>query len=286
VVQSLSFWDRDPEGGILWWAGEVGGFETVAVGGGVVRGVEEAGIGRGRGQGGQGGQGTRVQAAARFDAVAVNVPVYLTWLRERVVEKGGVFIRATVPVDRGLVGALEVARATVRRITGREGDVFINATGLGAGKLCGDEKCRPVKGQTVLVRGEADAIWTRLGEGYIAYVIPRPGSGTTVLGGTKEVGTWDERVSEEVTRRILEGAKGLAPELLTGRDGGFEVVSAQAGFRPGREGGARVEVERVGGFRVVHAYGVDGAGYQNSVGLAKEVEGLVQSVLGEDKAKL
>ena len=50
----------------------------------------------------------------------------------------------------------------------------------------------PVRGQTVLVTGEARGVRTRVGSGKeeIAYVIPRKGSGMTVLGGTKEVGVW------------------------------------------------------------------------------------------------
>ena len=58
----------------------------------------------------------------------------------------------------------------------------------------GDEDVYPVRGQTVLVKGEAQAVRTRLGgkEGGtgVAYVIPRAGSGTTVLGGTREMGVW------------------------------------------------------------------------------------------------
>lgn len=58
-------------------------------------------------------------------------------------------------------------------------------------------------------------------------MIPRPGSGTTILGGTKEEGVWDERPDEAVTERILRLNSWQMPELLTGRDGGFEVLSVQ-----------------------------------------------------------
>jgi D-amino-acid oxidase len=51
----------------------------------------------------------------------------------------------------------------------------------------------------------------------------------------------------------------------------------QCGLRPGRKGGPRVEQEVLDGgrVRVVHAYGHAGAGYQNSVGSARKVVGLV-----------
>ena len=62
-------------------------------------------------------------------------------------------------------------------------------------------------------------------------------------------------MSNETTNAILEGCKGLAPELLT-KDGSFEVLSVQCGLN-----GPRVEVEVVDGTnRVVHSYGHAGAG--------------------------
>lgn len=75
-------------------------------------------------------------------------------------------------------------------MAGRRVDVFVNATGLGARELVGDRRMFPTRGQTVLVRGEAAAARTRVGKGYITYCIPRPGSGMTILGGTKEVRDW------------------------------------------------------------------------------------------------
>lgn len=66
-------------------------------------------------------------------------------------------------------------------------DLFVNATGLGARSLVPDEFLYPVKGQTVLVKGEAREAKTTDRN---RYVIPRPGSGTTILGGTREVGVW------------------------------------------------------------------------------------------------
>ena len=64
---------------------------------------------------------------------------------------------------------------------------FVNATGLGARSLVGDENVFPTKGQTVLVRGELTFAKTTDRN---LYVIPRPGSGTTILGGTREDGNW------------------------------------------------------------------------------------------------
>lgn len=144
----------------------------------------------------------------------------------------------------------------------------------------------PTRGQTILVRGEASKASTFEGIGRIYYVIPRKGSGTSVLGGTMQPGNWDVEPDEETTREILKGCKVLAPELLSG-EGEFEVLNVLVGLRPSREGGARVEREVVEGegrrWRVVHAYGHSGAGYQNSVGVARKVVRLVGEFEGVEK---
>jgi D-amino-acid oxidase len=79
------------------------------------------------------------------------------------------------------------------------------------------------------------------------YVVPRPGTGTTILGGCKQVGNWSEEVDKELNERIVARMKrfGLCDELR-GQGGDFEVLSYQVGFRPGRTGGPRVEVEDKG----------------------------------------
>jgi D-amino-acid oxidase len=48
----------------------------------------------------------------------------------------------------------------------------------------------PTKGQLVVVKGEAERVAMILGGSLDAYVIPRPGSGTTVLGGCRLAGDW------------------------------------------------------------------------------------------------
>ena len=84
------------------------------------------------------------------------------------------------------------------------------------------------------------------------------------------------------TKEILEAAKAWAPELLNWK-GEFEVLSEQVGLRPGRKGGARVEIEELeaGELVVCHAYGHAGAGYQNSIGSAQKVVRLLGEFFGE-----
>ncbi|KAK0255163.1 hypothetical protein B0A54_16286 [Friedmanniomyces endolithicus] len=268
LYDSFKYWDF-PVKERIWWAPYVKDYRVLADHQESFRSInertpEDAG---------------KIQAAVAYRAVAVNVPQYLLYLQERARKADTVVIKARLPVERGLQHTLEAAEQEAMNQGRSKVVCFVNATGLGAAKLCGDEAMYPIRGQTVLVKGEAKTIFTRSGVDYGAYCIPRPGSGSTILGGTKEKDVWSETPDPEVTEQILKHAALNIPELMTGPDGGFEVISVQCGLRPGRYGGARVEIERVGGKRVVHAYGHAGGGYQNSVGSARLTLRLVEESL-------
>ena len=96
-------------------------------------------------------------------------------------------IKARLPTEKGFAEALNSATKLLKKNSLSEADVFTNATGIGARALADDKDVYPTKGQTVLVKGEAKYAKT-MDEN--TYVIPRPGSGTTILGGTREVGNW------------------------------------------------------------------------------------------------
>ena len=227
----------------------------------------------------------RITAGAKFDSVAINVPRHLLHLLRQAQDMGAVIIQQRLEIrpdqanadrERSLTSVLQAAEAVIKdrearnEVQSSRVDVFVNAMGLTAGRICADENMYPIKGQTVLVKGEAKAIRTRQGkrangEKYIAYCIPRPGSGTTILGGSKEEGNRNGDVDGSITKCILSDCRILAPELMTGKNREFEVVSAQVGLRPARRGGARLEGEIVGGRPVVHAYGHSGAGSVHSL---------------------
>lgn len=212
--------------------------------------------------------------------------MYLQYLLDTAISLGSTTIRATLPRSTTLAGTLRYATDIVRSKSPSPPsiDAFINATGLGARELVPDSTMFPIRGQTVTVKGEAKGITTihfatpttKFGpsDPTTVYVLPRPHSGTTILGGTKQKGDWNAEPDPETARKILENAKEWAPELLNER-GEFEVLSSQVGLRPGREGGARVELETVGDFVICHAYGHASSGYQNSVGSARKVVRLI-----------
>ena len=234
----------------------------------------------------------------------INTPVYLQYLFDTAVKLGATTVRETLPKSSTLEGVLRHATEIIQFHNLRSSspdvpspprpkiDAFVNATGLGARSLLPDQTVYPIRGQTVTVKGEAKCITTieskptssarrslEPSEPNIIYALPRPHSGTTILGGTKQAGNWNTTPDSKTTKRILENAKRWAPELLNAK-GEFDVVSVQVGLRPGRTGGARVELETLGGFVVCHSYGNAGAGYQNSVGSAQKVVKLLHKHFG------
>ncbi|CZR66903.1 related to D-amino-acid oxidase [Phialocephala subalpina] len=234
----------------------------------------------------------------RYKSVCFDPPRHLEYLFERVKGLGARLVKTRVDTSSGLEGGVKDAK----RQAGVEGiDIFafINCSGLSARHFLPPEeegKLFPVRGQTILVKGEAEKMMTYVGipgnpDEEMLYVVPRPGSGTAILGGCKQINNFSTEVDEELNRRIIEGVKKhkLCEELRDKETGEFEILSYQVGFRPGRKGGARVEVERDGGVGegkvdgtwVVHSYGHAGAGYQGSVGCAERVVELVASLDGE-----
>jgi len=275
--ESRNFWGKEgveTEGGDgvgLWWSrsGVVDGFSTLSqdeLPEGAVMGV-------------------------KYRSICINVPRYLGYLYERIQELGAKVVKGTFDTSHGLEGAVASAKEILKENgVGEDVDVVINCTGLSSRLFLPAqeaEKLFPIRGQTVLVKGEA-----RIARTYtdfsddseeLLYVIPRPGSNTTILGGCKQVDNLNVEIDEELSQRILERVKEfeLAEELRTGDGREFEVLGTQVGFRPGRKGGPRVESERVGSDWVVHSYGHGGGGYQCSVGCAEEVVGLIEKLVDE-----
>lgn len=267
MQDSYHFWDGRPED--LWWSPHVKDFKQLSTVLDPVRRINQETT----------ADAPMIQWAAYCRAPSINVPQYLLYLQERARSLGVSVMKATLPTESGLEKALEAAENTAKANGVSQVDCFVNASGLGAGKLCGDEAMYPIRGQTILVKGEAVATRTRYGEEY-TYCIPRPGAGMTILGGTKQSHDGSKDVDPQTTRSILERNESLVPELLTGPNGSFEVISEQCGLRPGRKGGTRMEKETVGGRKVVHAYGHASGGYQNSIGSARLVVQLVTETTG------
>jgi len=192
----------------------------------------------------------------KYTTLAMNPTILLPWLKARLVKRGVKFIRKVVK-------SFDEARA----ISGAR--IIVNASGLGAKELAGDEAVMPIRGQTMFVKTGFNELVMKEGSEY-TYVIPRMGSGGVILGGVKSE-RLDGEVDQELKVSILGRVNRVTGDAFEGLDveGGVEDI---IGFRPGRRGGLRVERER----DVVHAYGMAGAGYIYSFGVAEKVRELLE----------
>lgn len=210
----------------------------------------------------------------------INAPMYLEYLRDTAKSLGATTISASLPQPSTIAQTLRATSGFVQANSTKATVIagFVNATGISAKYLVPDDRVYPASGQTVTVKGEARRITTvdAFPDGNspesptITYILPRPHSDTTIIGGTRRADDWNTIPNEKTTKEILERAKAFAPELLD-ESGNFIVQSVQVGLRPSRHGGARVELEEVESMVVCHEYGHAGAGYQNSIGSARKV---------------
>lgn len=164
---------------------------------------------------------------------------------------------------------------------------MVNCTGLGASTLGGveDTTVVPARAQIVIVRNDAgkmmDFSGTDDGDGEACYIMTRAAGGGTILGGCYQKGNWESQVDPNLAVRIMKRAVAACPALTQGKGiEGLDIIRHGVGLRPVREGGTRVEKERIGGEWVVHNYGAGGAGYQSSYGCALNAVSLVDEMLG------
>ena len=175
----------------------------------------------------------------------VEMPVYLRWLTARVEALGG-------SITRMNLSALPSGDALV-----------VNASGIGARLLGGDQTVAPVRGQVVLVEQVGIDHWWIDAE-TPAYVVPR--SRDVVLGGTADVGEWSRTPDAATAEAILASAAEIEPRLA-----GARILRHKVGLRPGRP---TVRLERDGG--VIHCYGHGGCGVTVSWGCADDVVDLAR----------
>lgn len=158
-----------------------------------------------------------------------------------------------------------------------------------------DSNVYPGRGQTVLVRSEPGVMITVSGtddgSDEATYIMQRAVGGGTMLGGCLQHSSWESQPDPNLAQRIMQRSIDLCPSLApkTGKVSELSIIRHGVGLRPMREGGPRVEKEKIEGLWVVHNYGHAGYGYQSGWGSAWEAESLVLEVLQQShspKAKL
>lgn len=112
------------------------------------------------------------------------------------------------------------------------------------------------------------------------YIMQRAAGGGTILGGTYDKNNWESVPDPNIANRIMQRAVKLCPELAGGKGvPGLSVIRHVVGLRPYREGGVRVEREKLDADTdIVHNYGHAGWGYQGSYATAQRAVELVKGI--------
>lgn len=111
-------------------------------------------------------------------------------------------------------------------------------------------------------------------------LIHNPSGGGTLIGGSYQKGNWESQFDPNLANRIMKRAVELCPGLTGGK--GIEhlsIIRHGVGLRPLREGGVRLEKEKIDDVWTVHNYGHGGYGYQSSYGCSQVAAKLVEEAL-------
>lgn len=152
-------------------------------------------------------------------------------------------------------------------------EIVFNCSGLGASKLGGveDSKCHPTRAQVTVIRApHLEGVRLHWNES-ANYMIKRPFSGDEViLGGFYQPKNYNRDVNGYETKDILKRVTECFPILKEGQSiKDLDILREVSAFRPGREGGVRIEKESISGKTVVHNYGAEGTGFVQGLGMAR-----------------
>ena len=196
----------------------------------------------------------------RFAVPLVEMPAHLPWLAAELERRGGTH-------ERRRVESLSDA--------GRDADLVVHCSGLGARALARDTSVVPVRGRIVRVANPGLTLSVRDEQhpDGRAYVHPR--AEDCILGGTLDEDEWDTRPDPAASAAILRRCADLVPAL---RDA--EVLEHVTGLRPARPE-VRLEAEPATADRppVIHDYGHGGSGITLCWGCAHDVADLATEVM-------
>ncbi|SCU78083.1 LAME_0A03224g1_1 [Lachancea meyersii CBS 8951] len=227
-----------------------------------------------------------VASGFQYDTYCLNAPEYLNFLMSQVKQ-----LCETHQVELFMNRMTLQSLSQVHDICPSNSVVF-NCSGKGL-QYDGtyDPKCFTIRGQTLLLNAPQDTKYSSLTvthqdrHGNWTFVIKRPAkhgqNAQYILGGTKQLDFDGVAPRESDTRAILERGRILFPELMVGND--FSIARVNVGFRPAREGGSRVDLERTPRGPVVHSYGLGGMGFETSLGVAKHALQLYRGEISRAK---
>ncbi len=184
--------------------------------------------------------------AVKFDCYLCNTAVYMSWLVEDLKSRG-------VEFELARVDGLDDLEVLARPF-----DVVLNCTGFSS--LFPDPELYPVSGQSMFVPMDDDAPQRRFGLGAGHHAIFRHQRGfylgsyflTRKLYGIPRKDLYRQSIdfAGGSYRQLCESVGEEAPSIDVSR-----VERVNAGIRPFRTTGPRVEFESIGGLSIVHNYG-------------------------------
>lgn len=229
-----------------------------------------------------------------FDGFVIRTSYYLTFLINEMWKMAGPIASANpfsgVPGKNGShASRFNLKRFTLTSIkeafnlhANGKADIVVNCSGLAVKDLedlesSEKEKMIPIRGVVFVVENNTNLDRITIVEtgkdepaDETLYIMPRR-EGELIIGGCFQKGNYSETIEPELKNRILGRAKKYLPEFDWSN---IKIVREQVGFRPFREGGYRIE--RQG--KTVHCYGMAGAGFQSSWGIAEKALKLVEEL--------
>ncbi|KAK5937429.1 hypothetical protein PMZ80_010436 [Knufia obscura] len=233
----------------------------------------------------------KIEDMYEIDSPMIDSDQGMQWLMKLVQDKGGLLRSETIH------GALlEQESELLERF---QADVIVNATGLGAQELAGDDTCYPVRG--ALVRVVNDGLhFPRVTQAHtvsadvsgaaneIVFIVPRSDN-TLLLGGIAEdkVGDTNLILDSPVIKEMRQRCVDFIPLLENAKL--HPSYPLAVGLRPFRGGNVRVERElrksaKAGNgkpSRIVHSYGQGGAGWTLAFGCAADICTLVEEAIAD-----
>lgn len=195
----------------------------------------------------------------RFAVPLVEMPVHLPWLATHLRRRGG---------------TLEQRRVCSLADAGRDADLVVHCSGLGARTLAGDASVVPVRGRIVRVANPGLTLSVRDEQHPAGRAYVHPRAGDCILGGTLEEDEWDTTPDPAAGAAIVRRCADLVPALR-----GARILEHVAGLRPARPE-IRLEAEPAAADRppVIHDYGHGGSGITLCWGCADDVAALADDV--------
>lgn len=220
-----------------------------------------------------------------FDGMVIRTSYYMTFLINECWKLSG--------ASEGPNARFAIRRNTIKRLSEAfelhasrsKANYVINCTGLLARDLEDisveeREKMYPVRGVVYVAKNTTGLKKVTVveieKEDEALYLMPRR-EGELIIGGCFQIGNENKFVDEGLKDRILGRCMKYLPEYNWEN---LEIVRQQVGFRPFRKGGYRIEREG----KIIHCYGVGGAGFQSSWGCAARVGELITG--SENRSKL